>query len=114
MRAGKLKHRVKYEQMNNSVDEYGGQITKWITFAERWAEVRTGTVTSGAGHEAVNARKVQPVKTFVLRHRFINNLTEAMRVVYNNKIMEITGILYPDNNNVYMDVIVKELGLNAS
>lgn len=114
MRAGKLKHRVKYIYFNDVPDDSGGYERVWKTFCKRWCEIRTGTVTSGAAHETVNSDKVQPVKDFIIRHRFTEGLTEDMRVEYKNKLLEVVGILYPDNNNVYMDVIVREVGLNAS
>lgn len=114
MRAGLLKHRVEYQTLDKIKDDVGGYTTTWIIFAKAWCRMVTGSVTAGAAHEAVNAKKEQAVKSFVLRHRIIKGLTEQMRVKEGCRILKITGILYPNNDKDYMEVIAEELGLNES
>lgn len=89
---GRLDRRIVIQQPVNTKDEYG-QETKptWTTFATPWAKLE-----DKGGSESYQADQLTASRTTVFTIRWIDGLTEMMRVLYNYRYYDIQSIKNPD------------------
>lgn len=102
MRAGELNHRITVQNYTAVVDPNTGYREQtWADFASMWADVRhlsgTSVIAGGAEHSKVQASA---------RIRWREDITPAMRVVYNGKEYAIEAIL-PGHKREHVDLLLK-------
>lgn len=91
MRAGKLDRRVVIEEKSVTRDpDYGAEVVTWVTFAERWADVRDVNAIERAGD---GLRTITRTTTVTIR--WLDGLTSDMRVrvVSDGRLLNITSFV---------------------
>jgi SPP1 family predicted phage head-tail adaptor len=88
---GALRHRITIEAPSATEDEGGGRAISWAAFATVWAQIeQTG------GRELVRAGEVEPQTNYRLTVRHAAGVQAGMRVNWNGKLIELTGVTDPD------------------
>lgn len=87
MNIGHLRHRVTIQQYVTTTDGQGGFNRSWSTFATRWAGVEPMK-----GLEQFRQDQKHPRQLFKIQLRFLDGLTEKMRILYNGNYYFIVSI----------------------
>ena len=88
MRAGQLRKRIKLQRaIPSKPDAYGAVSDSWSDLATRWAEIKPLI-----GKEKEQAAAVKATVTHSIRLRYLEGLTMADRVKWDNRIFEITDL----------------------
>lgn len=104
MRSGSLRHRIEIQHLVQGEDEYGDPVVEWQTFANVWAEV-----LDLKGREFWQAAQVQSEVTTRVRIRYLPGIESSMRVVHNDRTLEIDHILDPDGRKRELHLLCKTL-----
>jgi SPP1 family predicted phage head-tail adaptor len=102
MRPGQRDKVITIQSKTMSTDSYGGQVETWADFAKVWANV-----WPLKGRELVAAQAAQSETTVRFNIRWIAGLTEAMRISYNSKLYDITGIIDVGEKHVEFEIMAK-------
>lgn len=91
MQAGKLRHRIKFQQQTLTQDPVTGEmVTAWVEFATVWASVEPLSarefIAAQAGQSEITARVVI---------RYLPGVLPTMRILHRGKAYAIHGAL-PD------------------
>ena len=103
MKVGYLRDRVKIEKYSEQINSYGENIPVWSLFAEVFAEVRTVT-----GREFLQADKVSADVSHVIIIRYLADVIPAMRIVWNDRIFNISGVIADRTNAKMIQLYVTE------
>jgi len=88
IRPGELRERVTVQQATESRNAFGETVLSWSTFAERWASVE------GVGsRESLLYGQQQTDVTHRVRMRYLSGLTQAMRISWRGRTLEIVSLL---------------------
>ncbi len=105
-----LKHRIKFQQMGRVADGQGGWIESWTDFTppqhsapEVWAEVKPAS----AG-ERYFAQKIEMIVTHKICIRWLDGITQEMRIIFENRIFQIKGIRRENEERWFMLIDAKE------
>jgi SPP1 family predicted phage head-tail adaptor len=85
---GRLRERVAIEQATGSRNAIGEVTQTWSTFAERWASVE-----GLSGREVLQSGQQQTEVTHRVRLRYVDGLTQQMRLSWRGRTLEITSLL---------------------
>ncbi len=102
--ASRLNHRVSIEQVVLTADSAGGYTQSWNEFAEVWADIMPKRV-----NENLIGEKIDPSRKIVFVTRFLDGVTESMRINYEDRIFHIVGILNPYEENVLLEITAEEV-----
>ncbi len=80
MQSGKLRHRVKLQQLTEAADSTGQLTKNWNTIATLWAEVKPRNVT-----EFTKENLAFSTKFYDVTIRWTKCIDETMRVLYTNR-----------------------------
>jgi len=83
-------------------DSYGDDIFIWADFAKVWA-----AVWPLKGRELFAAQAAKSETTVRFNTRWIAGLSESMRIVYNGKNYDITGLIDIGERHVEYDIMAK-------
>lgn len=86
IRPGRLRHVIAYQAKTQSLDEYGGPVETWATFAT----VRAA-VAPLIGKDMLASMASQSTAEARVNHRFVSGITSAMRIMWNGVAYEIVG-----------------------
>jgi SPP1 family predicted phage head-tail adaptor len=87
MRPGELRHYIAIEEPTEAVSA-GGDVTQtWAVFAQVHARIETI-----GGGEAWAARQVYPTATTLMGIRYLEGLTNRMRVSFGGRLFDINAI----------------------
>jgi SPP1 family predicted phage head-tail adaptor len=86
IRAGKLRHVITYQSKTQSLDEYGGPVETWATFAT----VRAA-VSPLIGKDMIASMASQSTAEARVNHRFVTGITSAMRILWDGVAYEVVG-----------------------
>ena len=78
---GSFTKRIIIQTQSEVQDDTGAMTTTWATFATVWAKV-----SPVHGNEALIAQRVDAVDVYNITIRFMNGITEKMRISYANRI----------------------------
>ena len=78
MQPGRLKHRVRFEQVTETADSYGDQVEVWSEFATRY-----GAYNALRGDELFAAQQINTEAVGIVTVRYLPGVTEKMRIVLN-------------------------------
>lgn len=99
MKAGLLNRKITIQALGSGVDAIGQPIESWSTFAQPWANIRfLNGVESVKGDAEVSVSKAS------IRIRYRQDITEAMRVVYNGITYQIKAVLPDEAGRDHVDL----------
>lgn len=106
MNPGKMNARITFIQPIDSeqYDRRGFPVTLWETVKNVWAQIKTQTA-----REYWQAAQFQNQNEVRFIIRYTKGISPDMRIVYKERIFEITGIMNDDELNVSMTIFAKEL-----
>ena len=91
---GKMRERVTVQQATERRNSLGETTLEWATFAERWASVEGVTA-----REALGAGQLEVSITHRVRLRYIDGLTQQMRLLWRGRTLEIVSLLEHNNRS---------------
>lgn len=105
LRIGPLRHRVNIQRPVPTQNDFGEEIITWSTLASVWANVlpasgRESYIPSGEQQLAVITHRVQ------LRYR--TDLGPKMRVVWEDRSLDIESVQDPTGKRAYLMVLCRE------
>lgn len=104
-RIGELDQFITFEEEQGGDDGYGGAgAQNWTTHAQVWARVRPVRGTEGDREGAVRATSTYMVEVW---QDGLENLTEAMRIVWGSVTMNIREIRRPTERKLMMRIIAE-------
>ena len=83
MRAGELRHRITIQKPDDAASSWGGD-RSWHTYATVWASIRPIS-----GSERISLRQDIGEITHIIRCRYIQGVTPAMRISFQGKTYSI-------------------------
>lgn len=94
MQAGKLRHRLEFQEYQTIVDpDTGARSNQWVTLALIW-----GHVEPLSARDFIQASAMQSEVTARITIRYRPGITAAMRIKHRGRAYEIVGVL-PDNKS---------------
>lgn len=87
MLAGRLRHRIIFQQMVETRDSAGAVIETWSEFKTAWASIEPLV-----GKEFFDSKQVNAEISIKIRIRAISGLTTKMRILYGTRVFEIFSI----------------------
>jgi SPP1 family predicted phage head-tail adaptor len=103
MRPGKLRHRIIIQSLQKVDDGGGGYTEDWVNIGNVWASVQPLQ-----GRELFQAQQVQAELSHKVRIRYREGIVPSMRVVFNNRIMEIQSVINIDEANREIELLCIE------
>ena len=103
MRAGQLRHPIIIQEVVETRDAVGGITKTWDT----WHQVRA-TITPLSSGEQIRAAQFGGETTHTVRIRYIDGLDLQHRILFGDRIFEITGIINFEERNRELLVSCKE------
>lgn len=97
MNPGTLDQRITIQQETSTADAYGGATTAWTTLAEVWANARP---LSGRERFDLSVVEAPAMYRFTIRRR--GDVTDTMRVSWNDQVFNIRFIADPGSRSLYM------------
>lgn len=106
MEAGKLRHRITFQNQANSHDSYGQPLLTWSDVATVWAEIKPLS-----GKESVKADALIESTTHEINIRYRSGINASLRVKFGSRYFDIQSVLNHDERNVMLTLLCVE-GLN--
>lgn len=94
MDAGRLRERVTVQQASESRNALGETVLAWSTYAERWASVE-----GVSAREALTLGQNEITITHKVQMRYLNGLTQRMRLQWRGRTLEIVSLLEHENRS---------------
>lgn len=104
MKIGRLRHRIVIEESIAGRDSFGAEVSEWSQFAKVWADV-----SPVSGREFIAFKQINAEITTKVTIRYTAGVTTEMRVLFDNRIFEITSIINPEEKNVSLLLMCKEV-----
>lgn len=95
MRAGKLRHRIAFQERTETKGVQGGITPSWTTVAFRWAEIKPLT-----GKELVNAQQIESTISHMVRFRYLPLLTTKLRILFKQRAFGIERTRNVEERNI--------------
>ena len=92
--AGSLRERVTVQQASESRNALGETVLSWATFTERWASVE-----GVSSRELLQYGQQQIEVSHRVRMRWLDGLTQSMRIVWRGRTLEIVSLLEHGNRS---------------
>lgn len=96
---GKMNKRITIQRLAQVPDGGGGYTEDWQDVATVWAKVEPLK-----SWEEYEAQKVQQKIDYKMIIRYRSDITQDMRVVYNNVLYKIIGIKNIDEDNRFLEL----------
>lgn len=104
MRAGKLRHRITIQSKSTtSRGTYGEEIITWGTYKQVWAEL-----DPPKAREFFANKQTQTEITTRIRIRYLENIDNSMRIIYDGRTFDINAIINPDEKNKELILMCNE------
>ena len=104
MDIGKLRHRIIFQQLSNSKNEYGEPVEEWLDIKTVWAEIKPV-----GGKQFFAAKQINAEISHNIYIRYRNSLSSSMRIKFKERIFEILYIMNVNESNTLMQIYCKEL-----
>ena len=91
---GLLRERVTIQRATESRNALGETVLNWTTFAERWAQVE-----GVSARESLTAGQSQIEVSHRVRLRYVDGMTQNMRIMWRGRKLEITSLLEHNNRS---------------
>jgi len=103
MRAGRLRHRITFQQPTTTTNAQGGKVKSWTDYVTLWAAIEPVS-----GHEESENHQEEPVTSVNIITRYYSGITSDMRIKYGSKYYRISGIINRDERNIELDITAEE------
>jgi len=104
MKIGKLRHLINIEESRVSRDSFGGEVSEWIQFAEVWADV-----SPVSGREFTSFKQLNSEITTKITIRYLEGISTEMRILFRDRIFEIESVINPEERNISLILMCKEV-----
>ncbi len=104
MKIGELRHRITIQESVASRDSFGAEILSWVDLAIVWAMV---SPVSGKEYFAFQQINAEVSTKITMRYR--PSITPKMRVLFENRVLEIDSIINPEQMNISLILMCKEV-----
>lgn len=103
--SGQFRHRIAIQHMTETENAMGDIVSGWVDFKTVWSMVKTVR-----GNEFIQAQAVQGERTVRFIVRYTDGITNDMRILYDNRIFEITAPpINDDELNRTLTIITREV-----
>lgn len=103
MNAGRLRHRVAFEELVIELDSDGLQAETWIPFANRPVPAE---ITALSGRELIAAQAIQSKVSSRIKVRFNAGFKASMRALHRGTIYNIEAVIPdPDSGRHYITLL---------
>ena len=106
IRAGDLRHSVKVERNNPSLNSYGAEVDNWELFA-----LRRASIEPLRGREFFTSKELESEVTHRIKMRWdtkLDTMTTKDRVMYGSQIFDIKSIINPATRNREIEIMAIE------
>ena len=103
MKISKLRHFIEIQHRIESKNEFGEAEYTWEEFVKTWAEIKP--ITS---KEFFSAQGVQNETTHRVIIRYITGIKPDMRIIFENRVFEITSIRDYFERHKFLEIMCKE------
>lgn len=101
--ASRIRHRLTLQQQSLTPDGAGGFTRTWQNVADLWGEIRPAT-----GREKLEAMQLQAAVTHRVTLRYRAGVTAAMRLLYENRSLNIRVVLNRGERDRWLDILAEE------
>ena len=109
MRFSRLRHRITFMKPTAaSVNSMGEEILQYAHTLTVWAEV-----TPLTGREYEESQKIRAETTYRVTTRFFKDITNDMRILYNNREFDVVSVLNINERNRELQIICSEVDTNG-
>lgn len=91
---GRMRERVVVQRATESRNAIGESVQTWTDLVERWASVE-----GLSSREVLQTGQQQTEVTHRVRMRYVEGLTQQMRISWRGRILEITSLLEHGNRS---------------
>ena len=104
MEIGELKNRITLQKLIATTNDNGFEVEDWQNYKTVWA-----SVSNLYGKEYFEAAAIQAEKTVKFTIRFIACIDESMRIMFKNKVYNITFIDNIKYQNKFIEIKALEV-----
>lgn len=104
MRTEELKHKITFQKLTSTTNENGFEVEVWGDYSTVWAGV-----SNLIGREYFAAAAVQAEKTVKFTIRYLQGITDDMRILFEDKQYNITFIDNIKYRNKYIEIKALEV-----
>lgn len=94
---GSMRHFITVQSATSSVDSGGGRAVVYATFRKLLAHVK-----QESGREKYEQGVLGDKSVFTFTIRYVDGITTAMRIKFDNKFFQIRSIINEDERNKYL------------
>jgi SPP1 family predicted phage head-tail adaptor len=100
---GEFRERISLQQEVRLGDSGGGAMVNWEEVAELWAAVEPLS-----GRENIQGEKISAVQSYRVRFRCEEYVRTAMRMVWQERVLNIRSIRHVDARGRLLEIIAEE------
>ncbi|CAH0435503.1 Putative phage head-tail adaptor [Clostridium neonatale] len=104
MMIGDLKHRITFQILVTTNNKNGFEEEIWKEYKTVWA-----SASNLSGREYYQAAAIHAEKTVKFMIRYINDIDESMRILFNQSLYDITAIDNVKYENKYIEIKALEV-----
>jgi SPP1 family predicted phage head-tail adaptor len=108
MNVGELRYRITFQKMNDTTTNDNGfplsDSEKWTDYITVW-----GAASPLKGSEFWSAMAVHYENTFKFMCRYNSSINSKMRIKYNDRKFEITGVIDVDERHKWLQIYASEV-----
>jgi SPP1 family predicted phage head-tail adaptor len=101
---GRLRDRVTIQRATETRNSIGEVVQTWGTYAERWASVE-----GLSSREVLLSGQQQTEVTHRVRMRYVEGMTQQMRLFWRDRVLEITSLLEHNNRTEHELLCVEDV-----
>lgn len=101
---GKYRQPITIQQRQFTQDSYGGTTEDWVTVYE----TRAG-IFPLSGSEFFKADQINAQVTHKIQFRYLNGVTPDMRILFNNRVFQITSVVNFQEHSIELQLYAKEI-----
>lgn len=100
----RLCKKIFIQEKTNIEDGFGGFMESWRTIKSTWAEIKPLTAS-----DKYEASKIEEKITHLITIRYFLNLKTNHRILYQDRVFNIRGIVNPFENNKIQEIKAEEI-----
>ena len=103
--ASRLRHRITFQEPNDTADGAGGVTRGWSTVASVWAEVIP--LQSGNDESLLDA-EMQSTTRMRITTRYRDDITTDMRILFGSRSFNIRSVVNAEEAGVILEIMAEE------
>lgn len=104
MDIGRLKHRITFQALSQSKNEYGEIVEEWLDIKTVWAEIKPVS-----GNQFFAAKQINSEISHNVYIRYRTDLKPSMRIKFKDRVFEVLYLMNVNEDNRLMQIYCKEL-----